>query len=211
MLRRVFALLFGTVLLGAALGPASAQGDMPIFVPPPPGPWGQVTVDYHRVNVTIENQIASTNIDMQFTNYGEGLAEGQFIFPLPEGAAVDELIMYVNGQAIEARILPADEARNIYNEIVRQYRDPALLEYIGTSMIQANVFPIPGGESRRIEIRYQQVLAVDNGLFHYIYPLHAALNNQSIKQMSISVDVTSSDPISNVYSPSHNIAISRPG
>ncbi|RMG76923.1 MAG: VWA domain-containing protein [Chloroflexi bacterium] len=167
-------------------------------------------IDYHRVNTTIENQIAETNVDMQFTNEGEALAEGTFIFPLPEGAAVDQLVMYVNGQAIEARILPAGEAREIYNEIVRQYRDPALLEYIGSSLIQANVFPIPPGESRRIEINYSQILEVDNGLIHYIYPVSTnTLSSRPVDQMSISVDVVSNDPISNIYSPSHNIAINR--
>ncbi|MCL5459980.1 hypothetical protein M3M33_15185, partial [Loigolactobacillus coryniformis] len=84
-----------------------------------------------------------------------------FVFPLPGGAAVDQLTMFINGLAIDAQILPADQARSIYNEIVRQYRDPALLEYIGSSALQANVFPIPPGESRRIEIRYSQVLEAE--------------------------------------------------
>jgi Ca-activated chloride channel family protein len=167
-------------------------------------------IDYHRVNVEIANQIATTNVDMQFTNQGEALAEGTFVFPLPEGASVDQLVMYVNGQAIEAKILGADEARGIYNEIVRQYRDPALLEYIGTSAIQANIFPIPPGESRRIEISYSQVLEVDNGLIKYVYPLNSAgTTARIIGTMSVSVHVASNDEISSIYSPSHSIAISR--
>jgi Ca-activated chloride channel homolog len=200
MLRR---LLF-FVLVFAGLGLTTTAQEPPL----PWQPWN-VAIDYHRVNVTVRDQIATTAIDMQFTNDGEGLAEGTFIFPLPEGAAVDELIMYVDGQAIESKILPAGEARAIYDEIVRQYRDPALLEYIGTSAIQANVFPIPAGESRRIEIRYGQVLEVDNSLLHYIYPMHPALNDRPIGQMSVSVDVESDDPISNIYSPSHPIVVSR--
>lgn len=165
-------------------------------------------VDYHRVNVDIANQIAATNIDLQFTNIGEALAEGTFVFPLPPNATVDELIMWIDGQPIEAKILDATEARGIYDEIVRQYRDPALLEYIGTSAIQANVFPIPPGQSRRIEIAYSQILEVDNGLFNYTYPMHAA-GSRIIDEMSIAVTVASADPISTVYSPSHNVAITR--
>jgi Ca-activated chloride channel family protein len=164
-------------------------------------------VDYHRAQVNIDNMIATTNVDMQFTNTGSALAEGTFVFPLPHGAAVDQLTMWVNGVAIEARILSADEARAIYDEIVRQYRDPALLEYIGTGAIQANVFPIPPNESRRIQISYSQVLEAANGLVQYIYPL--ATNSQMVQQMSISVSVTSNDPISSIYSPSHAIAVSR--
>ncbi|MDX1994606.1 MAG: VIT domain-containing protein [bacterium] len=222
--------LFGIIsVLFLIVMPAAAQIVVPCPPPPecfrgpcipppcPPPPGGVFTdpswlnIDYHRVNVTVENQIARTNVDMQFTNRGEGLAEGTFVFPLPQGASVDQLTMFVNGQAIEARILPAEEARGIYNEIVRQYRDPALLEYIGSSAIQANVFPIPPGESRRIQISYDQVLEAENGLVHYVYPMTSAraMRGRDIDQFSISLDVTSADEIGSVYSPTHNIALAR--
>ncbi|MBL8161526.1 MAG: VWA domain-containing protein, partial [Anaerolineae bacterium] len=168
-------------------------------------------ISHHRVDVSIVNQIATTSIDMEFVNEGNGLAEGTFLFPLPGEAAVDQLTMFINGLAIDARILPADEARNIYNEIVRQYRDPALLEYVGSSAIQASVFPIPPGETRRVEIRYSQVLEVENGLLHYVYPLKVTdlLTPRPVETLSVRVEVQGNDEISNIYSPSHPIAISR--
>lgn len=170
-------------------------------------------IDHHKVTVSVKDQIATTSVDMEFRNEGNALAEGTFVFPLPGGAAVDKLTMTINGLVIEAKILAADEARNVYNEIVRQYRDPALLEYVGDSAIQANVFPIPPGESRKVEIRYSQVLTADNGLLHYVYPLKVTnlLSKNPVDKMSIRVEVESNDPISNVYSPSHPIAISRDG
>ena len=209
MKSRLLALIvFAVLMLGVF--PAFAQTDIII---PPRGVFTDpewLKIDYQRITVKIDNQIATTNIDMQFTNEGPGLAEGTFLFPLPQGATVSELVMYINGVAIEARVLPADDARGVYNEIVRQYRDPALLEYIGTSAIQANVFPIPPAESRRIEISYTQVLEVDNGLIHYIFPMNTnTITPRPIEQMSILVDVVSNDPISNIYSPSHRVAVVR--
>lgn len=165
-----------------------------------------LTIDFHRVNAVINDQLATTSIDMQFTNTGEGLAEGTFVFPLPDNAAVDRLTMIINGEAFEAKILSAQEAREIYNEIVRQYRDPALLEYVGTQAIQANVFPIPPGESRRIQIDYSQLLPVENGLVQYVYPLTTA---RIVEQLSVSVEVNGTSPIAAVYSPSHQVAVSR--
>ena len=44
------------------------------------------------------------------------------------------------------------------HEIVRKLRDPALLEYLGSGLIQANVFPIPAGEDREIALSYSQIL-----------------------------------------------------
>lgn len=213
MLRRLSLLSFFLVVLLFVVSPAAAQ----IIVPQPPPCCGVFTdpdwlkIDYQRVQVNIDNQIATTNIDMQFTNEGTALAEGTFLFPLPEGATVDQLIMYIDGEAIEARVLPADEARQIYDEIVRQYRDPALLEFVGTGAIQANVFPIPPGDFRRIQITYAQVLEVDNGLINYTYPINSsrAVSGRVIEQMSVSVHVEGNDEIGNIYSPSHEIAISR--
>ncbi len=223
--------LFLLVLLSAALPlaaqvcptptpcPPNARCTEPInpcVVPPVGGVFTNpewLKIDYHHVDVTVEDQIAHTSIDLEFVNEGNGLAEGTFIFPLPADAAVDQLVMYINDQPIEARILDATEARSIYDAIVRQYRDPALLEYIGTQAVQANVFPIPPGESRRIQLSYTQALQVDNGLIHYLYPLDVThiMSRRPIESMSISVQVEGQDAISTIYSPSHQIAISRDG
>lgn len=210
MLKRFLMTAIMFTLLSVMSLPAAAQG----LIIPPPGvdrDASTLSIDYHRVTVDIENQIANTLVEMQFTNHGERLAEGTFIFPLPKGAAIDRLTMIIDGLAIDAKILRADEARAIYDEIVRQYRDPALLEYIGQDLIQANVFPIPPGEKRQIEISYGQVLEQDNGLLHYVYPLHTTGSAvRTVQQMSVSVSVSGNQPISNVYSPSHPIVISRP-
>jgi len=206
---RIILLLVTFVLLTAGI--AQAQ-EPPIMPEPPrwvPGVWTDpewLTVDFHRVRAVINDQLATTSIDLQFTNTGEGLAEGTFVFPLPDNAAVDRLTMIIDGEAYDAKILSATEARQIYDEIVRQYRDPALLEYVGMQAIQANVFPIPPGETRRIQIDYSQLLPVDNGLIKYLYPL---TTTRFVEQLSLSVEVTGQTPIGTVYSPSHQIAISR--
>ncbi len=200
-------LLFFVLLISLLLIvlPAAAQ----VFVPGVDTDPQTLIIDYHRVQVDIENQIATTHIDFQFTNIGERLAEGTLIFPLPAGAAVENLTMWVDGQPYEAKILEAEEARAIYNETVRRLADPALLEYVGMNAVQASVFPIPPGESRRVEVTYSYVLEVDNGLLKYSYPVQAVGLRRAVDQMAISVNVISNDPISNIYSPSHNIAITR--
>jgi Ca-activated chloride channel family protein len=209
----LFLLLLGVIPVSAQVilpPPCSARDCIP--VPPPIGtltnPEG-LKIDYHRVNVTIQDQVSTTEVNLQFTNQGVTLAEGTFIFPLPRGAAVSELNMWVDDQPIEARILPAGEARAIYDEIVRQYRDPALLEYIGQDLIQANIFPIAAEESRRVTFTYTQVLSADNGMIHYTYPLHHG-EDRIIGEMSLHLTVTGQDEISNIYSPnSYRFHITR--
>ncbi|MFW6183138.1 MAG: VIT domain-containing protein [Chloroflexota bacterium] len=218
MTKRVFLLpLLLIVLLLPAL-PAAAQGPTPQpepFTPPPSPPiWteGELKIEYQRVDVTIDDQVATTRIDQLFVNENEWMVEGAYLFPLPPGASVSELTMWVDEQPIEARILSAGEARAIYDDIVRQMRDPALLEYVGSGAIQANVFPIPPQGERRIEIEYTHVLPVDNGLIHYVYPQATTLyTNLPLEQQSIRVQVNSNEAIRAVYSPSHAVSINRDG
>ncbi|MBN1260084.1 MAG: VWA domain-containing protein, partial [Anaerolineae bacterium] len=186
----------------------------PPIVPPPPewSPW--LTIRYHRVMVAIEDQVAITRVDQVFRNDSPTEAEGVYIFPLPPGAVVDDFTMWVDGTPLESKILPADEARAIYEDYVRRRQDPALLEYIGREAIQARIFPIPPGEERRIELEYTQVLEIENGLMHYRYPLNTErFSAYPLEQVSISVEIASKTPIHTLYSSTHQdeILIMREG
>jgi Ca-activated chloride channel homolog len=217
---------FSTVLAGAAATvgalavPHWARADGVIIVEPPqcqtgacPSPirvGDQLVVKSHRVDVQIASQVATTRIDQVFFNPNEWVAEGTYIFPIPEGATVAKFTMIVDGQAIEAKILTAEEAAAIYDQIVRSMRDPALLQYVGQGAIQASVFPIPPGESREVQISYEQVLVAEGGLVRYLYPLNTEqFSAQPLEQVSVRVEVTSSDPIRAIYSPSHSVAMTQ--
>jgi len=129
-----------------AAQPVSADG---FIIPQPPAnrpiPWRDVplTIKYHRVSVSIENQVATTKVDQVFVNDADFAVEGTYIFPLPEDAAVSSFDMWVDGKKLEGKLLARDEARRIYEDIVRRQKDPALLEYMGRGAFQARIFPIP--------------------------------------------------------------------
>ncbi len=210
-----------TALATPALGltaPLAGRAQDTTIEPPPcdddcPDPAtvaDQVDIRSHRVDVTIVDQVATTAIDQVFHNPNDWTAEGTWIFPIPDGATIDQLTMEVDGEPVEANILSAKEAREIYDEIVRSQRDPALLEYIGRGAIQASVFPIPAGEERRITIAYREVLAAENGLIRYVYPLDTErFSTTPLDEASIHVEVESAEPIRAVYSPTHNVAVDR--
>jgi len=202
-------------LLLAAAAPASADGVIIIDPPPvPPLEPAWLTIRYHRVGVTIEDQVATTRIDQVFVNENDWEAEGTYVFPLPSGATVSDFVMWVDGEPVEAEILEADQARHIYEDIVRRRRDPALLEYVGRDAVQARIFPIPPGEERRVELSYTQVLPLENGLVRYVYPLDTErFSARPLEECAIRVEVRSPQPIRAVYSPTHQdrIFIQRDG
>jgi Ca-activated chloride channel family protein len=182
----------------------------PIDIEPPIWRIEGLEIPYQRVEVMIEGQVATTYIEQLFRNNNQWLLEGTYFFPLPPDAAVSQLTMWIDGEPIEAKILEKEEARGIYDEIVRQLRDPALLEYMGTDAVQANVFPIPPGEERLVEIEYTYLLPAENGLIHFRYPQTADLyTNAPLGEQSIRVELASNEPIRTIYSPSHSVAVSR--
>ena len=158
MNRKRIQVLLGTLVLLTLLItpsiPAVADGII-IPDPPPDIPIVDVpflTIKYHRVTVTIEDQVATTRVDQVFVNEAPYEVEGTYIFPLPEEASISEFSMWVDGEKLEGQVLERDEARRIYEDIVRRRRDPALLEYVGRDAFQASIYPIPAGGERRVEI-----------------------------------------------------------
>jgi Ca-activated chloride channel family protein len=210
--------LSGVLVLLALLivpsAPALADGII-IPTPPPDVPIVDVpylTIKYHRVTVTIENQVATTHVDQVFVNEGRHEVEGTYIFPLPEEAAISSFAMWVDGEKLEGQVLERDEARRIYEEIVRRRRDPALLEYMGRNAFQASIYPIPPGGERHIELEYSQVLSVDNGLVEYVYPLDTEkFSPRPLEEVTVNVTIHSNEPLKAIYSPSHDVDVVRRG
>jgi len=180
-------------------------------VPPPPEPvW--LTIKYHHVDVTIQDQVAVTHVDQVFVNESDWQIEGTYVFPLPADAAISDFAMWVDGEKFEGELLDRDHARRIYEDIVRQRRDPALLEYIDRGAFRVSIFPIPPGAERRVELEYSQVLPVEGGLVRYSYPLNTErFSARPLQEVSVSVSIASPDPIKAIYSPSHNVVVDRDG
>ena len=197
--------------------PAAADG---IIIPQPPVdldrpiPWREIplTIKYHRVDVTITDQVATIHVDQVFVNEADFPVEGTYIFPLPEDAAISSFDMWVDGQKLEGQLLSREKARAIYEEIVRRQRDPALLEYVGRGAFQARIFPIPAGGERRIELTYTQVLAQENGLVHYRYPLNTEkFSARPLQEVSMTVHLADKSPLRAIYSSSHPVDVTRDG
>ncbi len=169
-----------------------------------------LAVKYHRVRVTIKDQVAQTHIDQVFLNDSPYDLEGTYIFPLPEEASISDFAMFVDGDRLEGQMLDKDEARRVYESIVNRRRDPALLEYVGRNAFQASVYPIPGHGEKRVQLSYSQVLLAETGLVHYVYPLDTErFSSRPLEEVVITIDLESRVPIRTLYSPSHNIAIER--
>ena len=169
-----------------------------------------IRIEKHHVNVTIDNQLATTKIDQVFANPNNRQLEGTYIFPLADEVAVSDFVLYINGKPVKAELLAKDRARSIYEGIVRSMQDPALLEYVGTRAFKARVFPIPPKGERRIQLEYSQVIKADSGLSRYTYPLRTdQFTQQPTGSLAVSIDIKSKHGLKTIYSPSHEVAVNR--
>jgi len=169
-----------------------------------------LTIVYHHVRVEIRDGVVTTRVDQLFRNDTGRDIEGRYIFPLPPGAVVSNFSMWVDGEALEGTVLPADEARAIYEDYVRRAIDPGLLEYIGRDTLAARIYPIPAKGERRIEIEYTELLQADQGVYRYRYPLDTErFSAWPLEHVEIKVDVKTSSPLRALYSPTHGLAVNR--
>ncbi len=220
-MKQLFYLVILFIFVGLVLAfPRLARADGIIIPDPPicdPGPClpgpipiEQLEIRYHHVTVTIQDQVAVTHVDQVFYNPNAYPIEGSYIFPIPSDAVVTNFTLWIDGKAVEGKVLDAEQARSTYEEIVRSLRDPALLEYVDRGAVQAHIFPIDPGGERRIELEYSQVLTADQGLVRYVYPLSTEkFSLTPLESVSVNVDIRSQEAIRAVYSPSHNIVVSR--
>jgi Ca-activated chloride channel family protein len=176
---------------------------------PPPGV--NMAVKYHYVTVDIQNQVATTEIDQVFVNDSDvDSLEALYIFPLPEGATFTSFSMFVDGKELTAEVLDADEARAIYESIVRRRLDPALLEYLGRGLFRARVYPIRAHGEKRIKISYTEFLPYDDGLLRYLYPLSTEkFSSKPLETVSVTVTISSPVAIKSIFSPTHDIQIEK--
>jgi Ca-activated chloride channel family protein len=209
MARMRWWLLVAVLLTALAPGVAFADG---MLFPVRPEPVQPFSVKYHRVTVTIDDQIAKTHVDQAFTNDTGRPLEGVYLFPIPEGAQVRDFAIYEGGKAIHAEVLDKEKAVSIYEDIVRRQRDPGLLEYVGRDTIRARIFPIPAHGEKRITIDYAQLIKREGDLCRYGYPLSTErFSAKPLEDVTITVRITSQTPIRNVYCPSHEVSLRQSG
>src|SRR5260370_15189693 len=164
-----------------------------------------------EVHADIQDQAAKVRVSQVFQNPSSVPMEAQVLFPLPEGAAVSALTLVVDGKEMTGRFLGREEARRIYEDIVRRRRDPALLEYMGRDLFQTSVFPVPPGGESTVQIGYSQLLKKDSGLIDVLLPLGTAKHSaKPVENFSVTVNIAAAAPIRTVYSPTHQTDISRP-
>jgi Ca-activated chloride channel family protein len=162
-----------------------------------------------KIDTKISSQVATTHVEQVFRNNTGATLEGTYLFPIPESASIEEFAIWDGDRRLVGEVRTREEARRIYDEIVRRQRDPGLLEYAGKDLFQASIFPILPHSDKKLEITYTQVVRAEGGTVSYRYPLGTGRQLTQIDAVSGRVEVESREPLRNVYSPTHAIDVKR--
>lgn len=207
-------LVFG-VLGGAFLSAAHARQDPRIIRPPFPGPRpfplpapSAVTLASLDVDAKVAGGVATISVSHLFANRAGVAQEGDFVFPIPEGATVREFAFYDGETKMDARLLEKDEATKTYEEIVRRRRDPALLTYAGRSALRVRAFPIPANSERRVTLKLALVLPQEGGNRKLSWTLAGPhLPGGAIpERASVKIRI---EGAGGVYSPTHDLMLRK--
>jgi Ca-activated chloride channel family protein len=113
-----------------------------------------------EVRVSVEGDLAITEVDQMFFNGASQTVEGVYTFRVPIGASltrfgVDREGVIVWGRVKEKMAAAAQYASHVYEG---SKEDPALLEWDSPGVYRARLYPIAAGATRRVVVRYTQWL-----------------------------------------------------
>jgi len=154
-----------------------------------------------KVDVVIDNQHARVKVLQIFDSHTWRVLEGKYLFALPPQASIADFAVWDGDLRLPGVILEKRRANQIYSEIKNQMTDPGLLqqddERGGTSAFSAKVFPIPAYGSKRVELEYTEMLAVENLTSRFSFPLRPSFGPpQRVGELQINVQALSDSPIS---------------
>ncbi|MEM9453144.1 MAG: VIT domain-containing protein [Myxococcota bacterium] len=157
----------------------------------PGSPALPLQIQSQSVQVVMRDELAETKVDQRFFNPSGRDVEGYYWFTIPEGSHLVSFALETNGQLVEGEIVERKEAAATYEAAVQRANDPALLEWIDEHTVRARIFPVPSLGTRRIVVRYQQLLTEAEGKLRYSYPLAGPVGKQtaSIEDFSLAVDL----------------------
>lgn len=187
-------------------------------------------VDYH-----VSGLVAEVELRQQFRNTGKDWLEGDYLLPLPPGAAVYSMSMEIGERRIVAEIQRKEAAKKVFEQARANGQQAALVEADNGNLFRTAVTNVAPGEAVTIVLHYWQRIDYRAGEFSLRFPLtftpryhmregaqpgdagiqtaqvFADDNAQAPLRTHIAVQLDAGVPLAAVSSPSHAIVSAQHG
>jgi Ca-activated chloride channel family protein len=192
--------------------PRPIPGPRPQPLPALPSDAAPVTMSGYRVEGTVTDQVADLTYHITFHNPTDRRLEGVLMVPIPADAALSGFTMTVGGKATKGELIESGQAASIYESIVRQMRDPGLLELVGERMFRARVFPIEPRGDIVATLKLTQTLPQSGGLASLRVPMRSASSAPiEAGKASARIELRTTRPIRSLFAPNPEIRVERRG
>ena len=124
-----------------------------------------------RVEIDISGPLARSRVSQRFHNPGDDWAEGIYVFPLPDDAAVDHMRIETETKVLEGQIQEKEAARKTYERAKSEGRHASLVEQERPNVFTTHVANIAPGSEVTVEIEYQQSIQLDDGESSLRFPM----------------------------------------
>ncbi|MBI4179802.1 VWA domain-containing protein [bacterium] len=213
---RAIALAMAGLSLGTAAEGFVVIEDQPrperrVAVPVAPDRGRYLDLKQQEVWIGIENAVARVKSEEVFHNPTGSRIEGTYLFPVPAESGIKDFTMEINGREVKGELLDRDEARGIYEKIVRSLRDPALLEYAGHGLVRASIFPIEPHADVKVTLSYVAPVDKTGGMDRFVFPLSACdAGSKPVGKVSLKTELKSNAAVRTVYVPEYDVKVDRP-
>jgi Ca-activated chloride channel family protein len=126
------------------------------------------------IDLTVSGPTARARVTQIFQNPTDGWIEAVYVYPLPEGGAVDTLKMVIGERVVVGEIKEKLQARLMYEQAKAAGHKATLLEQERPNLFTNSVANIGPGETVLVQIEYQEPVRQSGEQFSLRVPLVVA-------------------------------------
>lgn len=142
-----------------------------LYVQTPEGQQIAFPLKHTEVEAKIAGNIGRVEVTQSFENPFTTTLEAAYIFPLPDEAAVDDMLIRIGERTIQGSIKKRQEAKAIYEQAKQQGRTAGLLEQERDNIFTQSLANIKPGEQIDVIIRYTDSLNFEGGNYEFVFPM----------------------------------------
>ncbi len=123
-----------------------------------------------QADIDVNGLIVFATVTQKYLNSGSDFIAGEYVFPLPEGASIDSLIVKVAGRVITSELKEKQQAIAQFEQAKKEGKRTALLSQDRPNLFRMAVANIPAGETIEVIMSYLDTVHHDNNNYSLRLP-----------------------------------------
>lgn len=123
-----------------------------------------------QAKVKVSGLMVFGTITQKYLNNGADFIAGEYVFPLPDGASIDSLIVKIGGRTIESKLKEKQQAKAEFAQAKREGKQAALLQQDRANLFRMAVANIAAGETIEVTLTYLDTVHIDQNKYQLSLP-----------------------------------------